>query len=44
MPGESFGLGGAGHIRIALTVDASVLRKACETIRTMAEALVAKAK
>ena len=44
MPGEIFGLGGAGHIRIALTVDASVLRKACETIRTMAEALVAKAK
>ena len=44
MPGESFGLGGAGHIRIALTVEASVLRKACETIRTMAEALVAKAK
>ena len=44
MPGESFGLGGAGHIRIALTVDASVLRKACETIRTMAESLVAKAK
>jgi arginine:pyruvate transaminase len=44
MPGESFGLGGAGHIRIALTVDASVLRKACETIRTTAEALVAKAK
>ena len=44
MPGESFGLGGAGHIRIALTVDASVLHKACETIRTMAEALVAKAK
>ena len=44
MPGESFGLGGAGHIRIALTVDASVLRKACETIRTMAEALIAKAK
>jgi arginine:pyruvate transaminase len=44
MPGESFGKGGAGHIRIALTVDASVLRKACETIRSMAEALAAKAK
>lgn len=43
MPGESFGQGGAGHIRIALTVDASVLRKACETIRTMAEDLAAKA-
>ena len=44
MPGESFGLGGAGHIRIALTVEAQVLRQACETIRTMAESLVAKAK
>ena len=44
MPGESFGQGGAGHIRIALTVEAPVLRKACETIRSMAEALVAKAK
>lgn len=44
MPGESFGKGGAGHVRIALTVEAQVLRQACETIRTMAEALVAKAK
>ena len=44
MPGESFGQGGAGHIRIALTVEAPVLRKACETIRSMAESLVAKAK
>ena len=44
MPGESFGLGGAGHIRIALTIEASVLRAACATIRTMAETLAAKAK
>ena len=44
MPGESFGQGGAGHIRIAITVEATVLRKACETIRSMAEALAAKAK
>ena len=44
MPGESFGKGGAGHVRIALTVEAQVLRQACETIRTMAESLVAKAK
>ena len=44
MPGESFGLGGAGHIRIALTIEASVLRTACATIRTMAETLAAKAK
>ena len=44
MPGESFGKGGAGHVRIALTVEAQVLRQACETIRSMAESLVAKAK
>ena len=44
MPGESFCKGGAGHVRIALTVEAQVLRQACETIRTMAESLVAKAK
>lgn len=44
MPGESFGLGGAGHIRIALTIEASVLRTACATIRTMAETLAAKAR
>jgi len=37
MPGESFGSGGAGHVRIALTVDAPVLRDACTKIRALAE-------
>ena len=41
MPGESFGKGGAGHIRIALTVDSVILRDACERIRSLAEKLVA---
>ena len=41
MPGESFGNGGAGHIRIALTVDSVILRDACERIRSLAEKLVA---
>lgn len=37
MPGESFGNGGAGHIRIALTVDSEILREACARIRKLAE-------
>ncbi len=37
MPGESFGNGGAGHIRIALTVDSEILRDACTRIRKLAE-------
>lgn len=41
MPGESFGNGGAGHIRIALTVDSAILRDACARIRSLAEKLVA---
>jgi len=40
MPGESFGNGGAGHIRIALTVDSAILRDACTRIRSLAEKLV----
>jgi arginine:pyruvate transaminase len=39
MPGESFGSRGAGHIRIALTVDRDVMADACHRIRTLAEAL-----
>lgn len=39
MPGESFGAGGAGHIRVALTVDTPVLREACAKIRTLATSL-----
>jgi arginine:pyruvate transaminase len=41
MPGESFGNGGAGHIRIALTVESEILRDACARIRSLAEKLVA---
>ncbi len=41
MPGESFGNGGAGHIRLALTNDAQVLREAGARIRVVAEAVVA---
>jgi arginine:pyruvate transaminase len=39
MPGESFGNGGAGHIRLALTNDAKVLREAGARIRLVAEAV-----
>jgi arginine:pyruvate transaminase len=42
MPGESFGSRGAGHIRIALTVEHHVLAEACGRIRDLAEALVAQ--
>jgi arginine:pyruvate transaminase len=41
MPGESFGKGGAGHIRLALTNDAAVLREAGTRIRAAAEAVAA---
>lgn len=30
MPGESFGAGGAGHVRLGLTADEAVLREACQ--------------
>lgn len=38
MPGESFGAEGAGHIRVALTVDADVLADACQRIASLADA------
>lgn len=41
MPGESFGPGGAGHIRLALTVDAAVMAEASRRIRAVAEACIA---
>jgi arginine:pyruvate transaminase len=41
MPGESFGPGGAGHIRLALTVDVEVMTEASRRIRSLAEACVA---
>ena len=40
MPGESFGIGGAGHIRVALTVDSSILVEACTRIRRLAAKIV----
>ncbi len=30
MPGESFGAGGAGHVRVALTVDEAEIKEACK--------------
>jgi arginine:pyruvate transaminase len=42
MPGESFGSRGAGHVRIALTAEAAVLRDACTILRGLAESLVAE--
>lgn len=39
MPGESFGSRGAGHIRIAMTVEADVMIEACGRIRSLAEHL-----
>lgn len=37
MPGESFGAGGAGHLRIALTVDEAQIREACKRIVRLAD-------
>ena len=42
MLGESFGKGGAGHIRIALTVEAEILRNACDRIKKLADQLCAE--
>lgn len=42
MPGESFGAGGAGHVRIALTVEADALAEACRRIDRLATALAAQ--
>lgn len=39
MPGESFGAGGAGHLRVALTVDEEQITEACARIRRLAERL-----
>jgi arginine:pyruvate transaminase len=36
MPGESFGSGGAGHLRVALTVDESEITEACRRIVRLA--------
>ena len=39
MPGESFGAGGAGHLRIALTVGVDEITEACKRIVRLAENL-----
>ena len=37
MPGESFGTGGAGHLRVALTVDERQIAEAAKRIKRLAE-------
>jgi arginine:pyruvate transaminase len=37
MPGESFGTGGAGHLRVALTVDETQIAEAAKRIKRLAE-------
>ena len=39
MPGESFGAGGAGHVRVALTVDETQITEACKRIARLASTL-----
>ena len=39
MPGESFGMGGAGHLRVALTVDEKQIGEACRRIAALANRL-----
>ncbi len=39
MPGESFGEGGAGHVRVALTVDEDQIKEACKRMAKVAAAL-----
>ena len=42
MPGESFGAGGAGHVRLAMTVEADRMAQACRRIDRLASELVAR--
>jgi len=39
MPGESFGLCGAGHLRVALTVDEAQIAEAARRIVTLANSI-----
>jgi arginine:pyruvate transaminase len=39
MPGESFGAGGAGHIRVALTVGEAQIAEACKRMARLAQRL-----
>ncbi|HUR42969.1 MAG TPA: pyridoxal phosphate-dependent aminotransferase [Aestuariivirga sp.] len=43
MPGESFGAGGAGHFRAALTVDEAQIREACKRITRLADRIASPA-
>jgi arginine:pyruvate transaminase len=42
MPGESFGAGGAGHLRAALTVDEVQIKEACKRIVRLAERIASR--
>jgi arginine:pyruvate transaminase len=42
MPGESFGSGGAGHVRVALTVESELLKEASIRIRRLADTCLAQ--
>jgi len=44
MPGESFGSGGAGHVRVALTVESDLLKEASIRIRRLADTCLAECK
>ena len=44
MPGESFGSGGAGHVRVALTVESNLLKEASLRIRRLADTCLAERK
>jgi arginine:pyruvate transaminase len=44
MPGESFGSGGAGHVRVALTVESDVLKEASIRIRRLADTCLSERK
>ncbi len=39
MPGESFGAGGSGHVRVALTADEAQIREACKRMARLAAKL-----
>jgi len=44
MPGESFGSGGAGHVRVALTVESDLLKEASIRIRRLADTCLTERK
>jgi arginine:pyruvate transaminase len=44
MPGESFGSGGAGHVRVALTVESELLKEASIRIRRLADTCLSERK